>query len=35
MTDEVSSLTASGLGRDVLGEDVEMSRFDEARVDGL
>lgn len=33
MTDEVSSLTASGFGRDVFGEDVEMSRLDDARID--
>ena len=30
MTDEVSSLTASGFGMEVFGEEVEMSRLDDA-----
>lgn len=35
MTDEVSSLMASGLGIDVFGDDVEMSRLDDGCDDGL
>ena len=35
MTDEVSNLTASGFGIDVFGEDVEMSRLDDARIVGV
>lgn len=35
MTDEVSNLMASGFGMDVFGEDVEMSRLDDACFDEL
>ena len=35
MTEEVSNLTASGFGIDVFGEDVEMSRLDDACRDDL
>ena len=35
MTDEVSSLTASGFGIGLFGDDVEMVRLDDACIDGL